>query len=242
MTKDKIILHWLKFSRSHRVLWLLEELNVPYELKLYVRDKEYRAPPELRKIHPLGRSPVLEIYPDGSDTEEPVIVAETGYIMSYILENYNPEGKLVPASKKNQELVKYYLYYTEGSLQGLLVSLLVLSKTSERAPWGTRTLAGLVAKGIAKGYYLPEAKSNLDFLEEQLSRQPGGYFAGDKLSAADIILSFPIYHNLFSDHKAASERVGQDITKLYPHLNAWSKKIAAEPGLIKADEVIKTKL
>ncbi|CAH2351677.1 glutathione S-transferase 1 [[Candida] railenensis] len=239
MTQEKIILHWLNFSRAHRVLWLLEELEVPYELKLYERDEDYRAPPQLKKIHQLGRSPILEIYPDGN--EDPIILAETGYIMSYILENYNPKGKLVPESKRNQELVKYYLYYAEGTLQGILVSLYVLGETSKRAPWGGRTIGGLVAKGISKGYYLPEAFSNLDFLEEQLSKQPGGYFAGDKLSAADIILSFPLNDDLFSN-RAAMNRVGSDISSKYPNIKAWRKRIVKEPGLIRANEIIKKDL
>lgn len=241
MTKDKIILHWLNFSRAHRILWLLEELEVPYELKFYERDKDYRAPPELKRIHPLGRSPILEIYPEGNKSEVPIVLAETGYIMSYILENYNPSGKLVPESKKDQELVKYYLYYAEGTLQGILVSLYVLSETSKRAPWGGRTIGGFVAKGISKGYYLPEAFSNLDFLEEQLSKQPGGYFAGDKLSAADIILSFPLNDDLFSN-RAAMNRIGQDISSKYPSIMAWCKRISKEPCLIRANEVIKKDL
>lgn len=149
-------------------------MNIPYELKLYKRTKNYRAPPELLQIHPLGRSPIVEIYPNGDLNEDPIVLTETGYIMNYLLLHYNKEGKLVPISTKDKELVSYYLYYAEGSLQSTLVSLLVLGKSPKIAPWGFQTITGFVSSAIAKGYFIPELLNQLDFLEGQLAKQPGG--------------------------------------------------------------------
>lgn len=224
-------------------MWFLEELKIPYELKIYKRDKNFRAPAELKKVHPLGRSPVVEIFPDGDTLAEPIVLAETGYIMSYFLEHYNPDGKLVPQLARDQELVKYYLSYTEGLLQAPLVALLVLSKVLEVAPFGFKMLSAQVAKGVSKAYYLPELTNNLRYLEGQLAKQPG-YFAGSKLSAADIILSFPLYDNLFRDPAGGALRIG--ISALYfdefPNIAAWAKKIANDEGLIKANKIVDDRL
>lgn len=217
-------------------------MKLPYEIKVYKRDLQYRAPQELKKIHPLGRSPLVEIIPEG--TSKPVVLAETGYIIQYLLDHYNPSGELVPSSPENRELVKYYLNYTEGTLQSLLVSLLVNSKAKSSAPFGFGFLMNKLVGGINQAYYLPELLSNLSFLDAQLAKQSGGYFAGDRLSAADIILSFPLYENTFANPERALQTLGQSINLVekFPHIHKWSEKIKDEPGYIKAGKILESKL
>ncbi|CAK7894145.1 hypothetical protein CAAN1_02S01332 [[Candida] anglica] len=235
---DKIILHWLDGSRAQRIVWLLNELNVPFEVKPYKR-KNFRAPRELREVFPLGRAPIVEIFPDGDETEEPIVLAETGYIINYLIENYDKEKKLIPTSRKDQELVKYYLYYAEGSLQSILIALLVNSKVAGASPFGLKYIAGVVTQAINKGYYLPELKSNLKFLDDRLSKVEGDYFVGNKLTGADIILSFPLVDNLFSDVTSTKEFTGLDVVTLYPNIKRWSDKIKLETN--RSDALLQVK-
>ncbi|KAI3406262.1 hypothetical protein KGF56_001104 [Candida oxycetoniae] len=235
---DKIIVHWLNYSRSQRIVWLLEELGVPFELKVYKRDKEFRAPKELEKIHPLGKSPVIEIIKANGERE---IIAETGHIFQYLLQNYDHKHTLVPEDPREQREVDYFLHYSEGTLQPNLVTLLVHSFAKKRAPFGTRFLMGLLVKGIDDQYYFPETKKNLDFLEGILSKQNKAgskYFVGKKLTGADIILSFPILTNIFSNKDTARSIGFADIDKMWPNLSAWSKNIDNEPNFIKANELV----
>ncbi|KAI5952893.1 hypothetical protein KGF54_003760 [Candida jiufengensis] len=236
---DRIIVHWLNYSRSQRIVWLLEELNIPFELKTYKRTKEFRAPKELDNIHPLGKSPVIEIIKPNGDSLK---LAETGHIIQYLLQNYDPNHLLTPTDPKELEQLDYFLHYSEGTLQPLLVTLLVHSFAKQKAPFGTRFLMGLLVKGIDDQFYLPELKKNLDFLETALIKQKSelnsNYFVGKKLTGADIILSFPIFTNIFSSKDAARGLGVHDLDKRWPNLNEWSENIAKEPKFIKANELV----
>ncbi|UZK66962.1 glutathione S-transferase family protein [Sphingomonas sp. M1-B02] len=164
-----IIVHHLENSRSQRILWLLEELGLPYEVKRYERNKTTMlAPPELKRIHPLGKSPVIEN--DGR------VVAETGAIIDYLVEH--ADGRLgAPAHRDDALRYRFFLHYAEGSLMPPLFTKLVLS----RIP--------LLGK-VAQKKFQPMIDVHLDYVEAELASRP--WFAGQDFTAADIIMSFPL--------------------------------------------------
>ncbi len=160
--------HHLNNSRSQRVLWLLEETGTPYEVIRYERKKNMLAPRELRRVHPLGKSPTIE---DGGKT-----FAETGLIIEYLVDRYGQD--LAPA--RDSDLYwqyKYWLHYAEGSLMPLLLLKLIVDRLG---------LLGYPARPFVKS----QLKLHLDFLETELSSKP--WFLGEQFSAADIMLSFPL--------------------------------------------------
>ena len=164
-----IIVHHLQNSRSQRILWMLEELGLPYEIRRYERDKvTMLAPPELKRIHPLGKSPVIE---DGG-----TVVAETGAIVEYLVSKAG--GRLSPPADTDAALrYRFWLHYAEGSLMPVLFVKLVLS----RVP-----LLG----GMAGKKFQPMIDVHLDYIETELAQRP--WFAGDTITAADIMMSFPL--------------------------------------------------
>ncbi len=206
-----ITLHHLENSRSQRVLWLLEELGVPYEVKRYARDTTTMlAPPELKAIHPLGKSPVIT---DGDHT-----IAESGAIIEYLMDHYG-NGRLIPADGTPQRLAyTYWLHYAEGSAMPLLVMKLVFSRmSSPPMPFIMRPIAGLISKGVQQKWLDPQLELHLDYMESELEKTL--WFAGDTMTAADIQMSFPL--------EAAASRGGLD--KRYPKLTHFLGRIHALP-------------
>ena len=195
-----IIVHHLENSRSQRILWMLEELGLPYEVKRYERnEKTMLAPPELKNVHPLGKSPVIE----DTDADNRVI-AETGAICEYLVEK--ADGKLgAPAHRDSVLRYRHFLHYAEGSLMPPLLILLVVN----RIP--------VMGKATAKRIQ-PMIDLHLDYLESELAERP--WFAGDEMTAADIMMSFPL--------EAACNRAGLDSSR--PHIMAWLDKIHARPA------------
>lgn len=177
-----LTVHHLNNSRSQRVLWLLEELGLPYEIVKYERDpKTNLAPPELQKIHPLGKSPVI--------TDGPTTVAESAVILEYIVETYG-NGRLVPpASSADYRRYRYWMHYAEGSLMPFLLLRLITSKI-KRAPALVRPIAKGIAGKIEALYVAPNLTRHLAFLDSELATRP--YFAGDELTVADIQMSYPM--------------------------------------------------
>lgn len=235
MSQPKITLHWLSQSRSHRVVWLLEELNLKYDVKVYNRTKEYRAPNDLLKVHPLGKSPLLEIHSkDGGKSE---ILAESGHIFSYLLRNFDKENKL----KGNNEQVDYYLHFTEGSFQGLQVSLLINDMAVQKTPFGAHYLVKGLLGIINRQFYIPESIRIYDFIESTIKQQHesgSDYIVGNTLTAADIILSFPI-NNMFDRPDAIKRIFGNyDVKAHYPHIYKWNQVIQNNSNMLKANEVI----
>jgi glutathione S-transferase len=213
-----IIVHHLNNSRSQRILWLLEELGLDYEIKKYQRDaKTMLAPPELRAVHPLGKSPVIQ---DG-DT----IVAESGAIIEYLVGRYG-NGRLQPAPDTPERLrYTYFLHYAEGSAMPPLLLKLVFDRVeSAPAPFFVRPIARAIANKVKDGLVLPQLRQHLAFLEGELEHRD--WFAGDAFSAADIQLSFPL--------EAAASRAGLDAK--YPKLNAFLGRIHARPAYQRALE------
>ena len=212
-----IIVHHLNNSRSQRVLWLLEELGLPYEVKRYERDpKTMRAPPALRAIHPLGKSPVVE---DGSD-----VYAESGAIIEHLADAYG-DGALAPKSgTPERKRYTFFLHYAEGSLMPFLLMKLVFGELPKRSPALIRPIARALSNGAQGGFIDPELKAHLDFLEGELTKTR--WFAGEAFSAADVQMSFPL--------EAAVGRAGLDASR--PRLTAWLSAIHARPAYKRALE------
>src|SRR5947209_3267158 len=171
-----LIVHHLNNSRSQRVLWLLEELGLPYEIKHYQRDaKTMLAPPELKKVHPLGKSPVLS---DGDAT-----IAETGAIVEYLVEK---AGALRPPPGTPERLAfTYWLHYAEGSAMAPLLMRLIFANLPARSPAWLRPVARALAARTIGGYIDPQIKSHFDYIESELTKSE--WFAGEAFSAADAM-------------------------------------------------------
>ncbi|CAH02599.1 bifunctional glutathione transferase/peroxidase [Kluyveromyces lactis] len=217
MSTNVIKVHWLNQSRAFRVLWLLDHLKLDYEIVPYKRNEQFRAPEELKKIHPLGRAPILEIDYKSSDRKD--ILAESGYIFQYILENFDKEGILNNADQQKAEKIKYYLHYAEGSLQPPLFIEFLLSKAKEApVPFPFSYITKKFADKISEKYSRGEVKNQLDFIETEIE-QNDGYLVGGKLSAADILLSFPL-EMAFERQFARTEE--------YPNIAKWLETIKRE--------------
>jgi glutathione S-transferase len=177
-----LTVHYLNNSRAMRLVWLLEELGLQYEIKYYQRGPDMRAPKELKAIHPLGKSPVLE--------DDGVVIAESGAIFDYLLEKYG-NGRLVPAAGTDEHLrYRYWMHYAEGSAMPLLVMKLIFGMIPKRVPFFMRPFAKVISGGLAEQMINPQLKDNVALWERELARD--GWFAGKDFSAADIIMSFPV--------------------------------------------------
>lgn len=228
MAQDKIILHYLTESRASRIVWLLEELELNYEIKVYKRNADFLAPPELKEVWPLGLSPVVQVFKSGDP--EPITLAELGQIVQYLVANYDPKEKLKPESERDQVLVDYYLHFAEGTLEPHIVALLVGYFASQRAPFGFGWLVKIIMGQINSQFYFKKLKTALTFLDGQLEKKGGDYFVGKKLSGADFILDFPVNENVFSDPKRLKEMgANLDPAKEFPRLAEWNKLITKRP-------------
>lgn len=214
-----LTVHHLNNSRSQRVLWLLEELGLPYEVKRYQRDrKTMLAPPELKAVHPLGKSPVIT---DGEAT-----LAESGAIVEYLIERYG-NGRLAPRRGTPEHLrYTYWLHYAEGSAMPPLLLKLVFDRIgSAPMPFFAKPIVRTVVDKAMKGFVGPQLKTHLDFMETELGKSE--WFAGGEFTAADIQMSFPA--------EAAASRAGLDASR--PRLWAWLQRIHARPAYQRALEV-----
>ncbi len=205
-----IVVHHLNNSRSQRVLWLLEELGLPYEVKRYERNPTTMlAPPELLAVHPLGKSPVIT---DGDKT-----IAETGAIIEYVLDTYG-QGRLIPAPGTPERLrFTYWLHYAEGSAMTPLLLKLVFNALPTRAPALLKGLVKAIAAKAQTGFVDPQLKTHIDYWEAELSKTP--WFAGPDFTAADIAMSFPL--------EAAAARAG---AASKPHVKALLDRIHTRPA------------
>lgn len=213
-----LTVHHLENSRSQRILWLLEELGVDYEIRHYKRDPETSlAPPELTKIHPLGKSPVI--------TDDGVTVAESGAIVEYLVGKYD-NVTLLPAEGSPERLAyTYWLHYAEGSFMPLMILSLIMSRIETAPmPFFVKPIAkGIVAK-VRNGYLDPNVTRNLAFMESSLEGR--NWFVGDTLTAADIQMSFAV--------EAAEVRT--DLATHYPNLKGYLERMRARPAYKKALE------
>ena len=213
-----IVVHHLNNSRSQRVLWLLEELGLEYELVRYQRDpKTMLAPPSLRAIHPLGKSPVIT---DGTAT-----LAESGAIVEYLIERYGA-GRLIPAAGTPERLRwTYWLHFAEGTAMTPLLLKLVFGKVATGPmPFFARPIARGIARKVTDSYIAPQIRQQLDYMESELGQAK--WFAGNEFSAADVQMSFPL--------EAAGARGG--LGEGHPKLTAFLGRIHARPAYQRALE------
>ena len=179
-----VVVHHLNNSRSQRVLWLLEELGVPYEVKRYERDaKSMLAPPALLAVHPLGKSPVIV---DGD-----VSVAESGAIIEYLVGKYG-DGRLMPPAGTAQRLrYTYWLHYAEGSAMTPLLFKLVFDRIAANpSPWPISAIARRISSSVTNAFIAPNLRRHLDYIETELNSH--AWFAGEQFTAADVQMSFPL--------------------------------------------------
>ncbi len=210
-----IIVHHLNNSRSQRILWLLEELDLEYEIKHYERNKlTMLAPAELKKVHPLGKSPVIS---DGD-----LVIAESGAIIEYLMNKY-AHGKLKPSGEKDLLRYTYWLHYAEGSAMTPLLLTLIFNKIESSSPFMMKPIAKIISSNVKAFFINPNLKTHFDFMETELTKNT--WFAGEEFSAADIQMSFPI-------------EAGQSRQLLInrPKLTAYLAKIQARPAYKRAIE------
>ncbi|MEW5835501.1 MAG: glutathione S-transferase [Pseudomonadota bacterium] len=214
-----ITVHHLENSRSQRILWLLEELGQPYEIRRYARDpKTMLAPAELRAVHPLGKSPVVA---DGE-----LVLAESGAIVEYLAERYGDGRLLAAPGTAERRRQTYWLHYAEGSAMPPLLLKLVFQRMGKApAPFFARPIVKDVAGKALRGFVDPQIALHLDYLEAELGK--AAWFGGDSLSVADIQLSFPL--------EAAAARAGLTAPR-WPRLAAFLDRIHAMPAYRRALE------
>jgi glutathione S-transferase len=213
-----VVVHHLNNSRSQRVLWLLEELGVPYEVKRYERDaKTMLAPPSLLAIHPLGKSPVI--------TDGEVVLPESGAIIEYLVDTYG-NGRLKPPAGSAQRLkYLYWMHYAEGSAMPPLLLRLVFNRVANNpAPWPISAIARRIATTVDKSFIEPNLTRHLNFMEAELNAQ--AWFAGEEFTAADVQMSFPL--------EAAASRGGLNASR--PKLMAFLERIHARDAYKRALE------
>jgi len=178
-----IILHHLNNSRSQRILWLLEELEVPYEIRRYQRDaKTSLAPPELLAVHPLGKSPVI--------TDDGLTLAESGAIVEYLVERHGA-GRLIPPTGSPERMrYTYWLHFAEGSAMPPLLMKLVFDRIEHgKMPFFAKPIARGIARRVKGGFVEPNLARIVSHIESELERSE--WLAGDAFTAADIQMSFP---------------------------------------------------
>ena len=216
-----ITVHHLNNSRSQRILWLLEELGLDYEVKRYQRNPQTMlAPPELRAVHPLGKSPVITEKSASGD----LTLAESGAIVEYLADRYGA-GKLAPATGSAERVrYLYWLHFAEGTAQPPSLLKLLFDRIKSRSPLLVRPIARAIADRALASYVLPNIERNLDFMESELGKNE--WFAGAQFSAADIQMSFPV--------EAYRARGGLDEKR--PRLMKFLEKIHSRPAYRRAVE------
>lgn len=216
-----ITVHHLETSRSQRVLWLLEELGLPYEIVRYKRDPKTRlAPPELKAIHPLGKSPVI--------TDGGITVAESGAILEYLVETYGEQAGAMltprPGTPEHRQC-RFWMHYAEGSLMPWLVMKLVFTAIpTQPMPFFVRPVARGICGQVQGKLIDPNLTTALDFIDRHLADH--AWFSGDQISLADFQMSFAVEAALSRAANAAS----------YPHLKAYRERMVALPAYRRAVE------
>ena len=215
----ELTVHHLDNSRSQRVLWLLEELEVPYAVKIYNRDPAtQRAPAELRKVHPLGKSPVVTL-------EDGTVLAESGAIIEALVDRYG-NGRLRPEpGTEAYQRYRFFMHYAEGSLMPpLLVRFILTRLRSAPLPFFVRPIARGIAGKIDEQYTNPELARQAAFIEGELEGRQ--WLVGDEPTAADVQMSFPVEALVARGSGSGS----------YPRITALVERIHARPAFQRALE------
>lgn len=209
-----VVLHHLENSRSQRVLWLMEELGVEYEVKRYQRHpKTMLAPDSLKAVHPLGKSPVI--------TDEGKIIAESGAIVEYLVHTYGTPEMQIAADDPRWLDYCYWMHYAEGSVMPMMVMKLVFSQI-EKAPIIVRPIAKAISRQVMKTFVQPNIDRHLTYIDNHLAKSE--WFVGDSLTGADAQMIFPI--------EAAAAR--DQLPQRYPHVYAYMERIHQRPAYQRA--------
>lgn len=214
-------LYALKQSRAYRIAWLLELLELDYQLELIERDKKtWLAPSSLKAVHPLGKSPLLQ---DGELT-----LAESGAIVEYLLARYNPKGAFKPnADSADYPHYLYWLHYAEGSLMPLLIISLVFHRIEQqKVPFFVKPIVRKIVNGVRGSFIQPQLKLHLDHIEQWLNGKT--WLVGEHLSGADVMMSFPL-QALVKKGLAG-----------YPNIHAYVMRIEQDAAYLRAEAKIGT--
>jgi len=216
-----ITLHYLEKSRATRVVWLLEELGVPYQTKTYFRNPQTKlAGPELARVHPSGVSPLIE--------DNGVVYAESGNIVDYLINTYGKESSLIWKDSAEQATIKYAMYAAESNIaiSGFMLGIHRIAAT--RAPWGLQTLISTFLGKVDSFYAKKEFHKNLTNLQAQIEKN-GGWYCNGRLTVADIMYEVTLEQFFMLG-------MLKNLKDEYPGLYAWNQRIKNEPGYIKALE------
>jgi glutathione S-transferase len=211
-----ITVHHLSNSRSQRILWLLEELDLDYEVKRYERDPEtMRAPASLQAVHPLGKAPVV--------TDGDVTLAESGAIIEYLINRHGPSPLAPVPGSREQRRCTYWLHYAEGSaMPPLLLSLIFKRLPDSPMPFFIRPIARAISKKAMASFIDPQLRLHFDYMEAELGKST--WFAGEDFTCADVQMGYPV--------EAASARGVLDAG--YPRLQSYLERIHARPAYQRA--------
>ncbi|KAG8833180.1 hypothetical protein FRC18_004036 [Serendipita sp. 400] len=216
-SESSLIVHHLENSRSQRIVWLLEELNVPFTVKVYKRTDQQLAPPELKAIHPLGKSPVI--------TDGDLVVAESGTIIEYLLETYG-NGRFQPPSTKEARLRNsYYTQYAEGSLMPLIVDNLLFNLISTKVPWPLRLIVRPIMDAVNNNFIVPNIVTAADMIEKDIAKSNSGWIAGGpEPTSGDFMMFFAL--------ERLPSAIGAD--KVGSRTKAWLRLIQERPAYKRA--------
>ncbi|WP_288381427.1 glutathione S-transferase [uncultured Acinetobacter sp.] len=206
-----ITLHHLDQSRSLRIIWALEELGLEYEIKHYKRLPTFAAPPELKAVHPLGKSPVL--------TDGDLTIAESAVILDYLQTTYDSKNQFKPQNPQDLMQYNYWMHYAEGSLMPYLVMTLVMTNMPKHVPFLIRPIAKKISEGVRGGFINPRLKEHSAFLEDYFSQHD---YAAGEFSFADIQMSFPVM--------AMQQRTQNKL----PQIAAYAERIQQRPAYQRA--------
>ncbi len=206
-----ITLHHLDQSRSLRIIWALEELGLEYQIKHYKRLPTLAAPPELKAVHPLGKSPVL--------TDGDLTIAESAVILDYLQTTYDSKNQFKPQNPQDLMQYNYWMHYAEGSLMPYLVMTLVMTNMPKHVPFLIRPIAKKISEGVRGGFINPRLKEHSAFLEDYFSQHD---YAAGEFSFADIQMSFPVM------------AMQQRIQNKMPQIAAYAERIQQRPAYQRA--------
>lgn len=213
-----LTIHHLNNSRSQRIIWFLEELELPYTIKHYQRDgKTMLAPAELKQIHPLGKAPIL--------TDDDTTIAESAVILEYLAQTYGKEHWTATTGSKQAQRISYWLHYAEGSAMPPLLMKLVFDRIEKAPlPFFIKPVAKKISDIVNSVFIGPQLKTHMAYLEHELGQYP--WFAGEEFTIADIQMGFVM--------EVLQSRGG--LNQDYPNCLAWLKKIQQRPAYIRAME------
>ncbi|PKX99622.1 glutathione S-transferase [Aspergillus novofumigatus IBT 16806] len=238
----KIVLHWLEKSRAQRIMWLMEELNLSYNIRTYKRGPNGIAPPELKHIHPLGKSPIVSVEPADAS---PMVLVESAAIIEYFLDHFSgPNTHLVPQryrpGREGQVggeteawmRYRYFMHYAEGSLMSpIQVQLIMNALKNAPVPFFIKPITGFITGKVSAEFLDQELRTHFRFLEDQLASAPeeGPFLCGSRLTAADIQMSIPVI---------AALNLSIIPRKEYPRLDVYAGVIQNEQGYRRAVEKV----